>query len=432
MTRDQILDCLNRERTRATYGAVGDVIGIPAQSVGRALGRRTQRASWVVNARTGEPTGYNDQQKHPDLRPTSPIITTGDELRRLCAKCHGRSATAQADRQRSRSPTGIASPVFFISADWSKDAGKRSVHVADMSARCIGRPQDRAWTLKTLLKLAAELAQRGSVLVGIDAALGIPADYWSAVQAQYGKSGDRPPNFVDWLCRIDPHSEFFVEVHEPRQWRADRPFFSVPGRKGGLNDFKNRFSDGFLRPIDKLTGAKPLFAVSGIPGTVGSGTRALWKELIPLLADKREFAVWPFEGGLPELLPRHGIVLAETYPGLAYAVALAPTLPAARWRVAKTQLHARKHACQLLMASPWVQVSGVELGDLEPARNDEDAFDSHLTAAAVLRCGLEGRALCDDEWIDNRAGGAMLLAGPVDPSRPARSLPDHLDVDADV
>ena len=432
MTIERILDCLNRERIRATYRAVGDVIGIPAIGVGAALGKRSQRASWVVNARTRKPTGYNDQQKHPDLRRTSRIITTGDELRDFCAKGHERRATAQADRQRSRSPTGIASPGFFISADWSKDARKRSVHVADLSARRIWRPQDSDWTLKTLLKLAAELAQRGPVLVGIDAALGIPADYWSAVQEQYGKSEDRPPNFVDWLRRIDPHSEFFVEVHEPRQWRADRPFFSVPGRKGGLNDFKDRFSDGFLRPIDQLTGAKPLFAVSGIPGTVGSGTRALWKELIPLLAGKREFAVWPFEGELPKLISRHGIVLAESYPGLAYAVALALTLPAARWRVAKTKLHARKHACQLLMASPWVQVSGVELGDLEPARNNDDAFDSHLTAAAVLRCGLERRALCDDEWIDKRAGGAMLLAGPVDPSRPARSLPDHLDVDAQV
>ena len=87
MTTDQILDCLDRQRIRATYGAVGAVIGSPPQSVGDALGRRTQRASWVVNAETGEPTGYDRLQKHPELHRTNRIIKTGDELRRLCAGC---------------------------------------------------------------------------------------------------------------------------------------------------------------------------------------------------------------------------------------------------------------------------------------------------------------------------------------------------------
>ena len=87
MTTDQILDCLDRQRIRATYGAVGAVIGRPPQSVGAVLGSRTQRASWVVNARTGEPTGYDRRQKHPDLYRTARIIRTGDELRLLCAGC---------------------------------------------------------------------------------------------------------------------------------------------------------------------------------------------------------------------------------------------------------------------------------------------------------------------------------------------------------
>ncbi|MCY4511673.1 MAG: hypothetical protein OXG35_32615 [Acidobacteria bacterium] len=34
-------------------------------------------------------------------------------------------------------------------------------------------------------------------------------------------------------------------------------------------------------------------------------------ELIPRLAETREFAVWPFEGELSQLLPHRGIVLAE-------------------------------------------------------------------------------------------------------------------------
>ena len=84
MTLDQILDCLNRKRVRATYGAVGAVIGRPARGVGSAIGDRTRRASWVVNARTGRPTGYAHSQVDPNLYRTSHVIKTGDELRQLC------------------------------------------------------------------------------------------------------------------------------------------------------------------------------------------------------------------------------------------------------------------------------------------------------------------------------------------------------------
>lgn len=332
----------------------------------------------------------------------------------------------------TRQPTSPQFPAFFVSADWSKNTRKRSVHVADLSARRIRRPESNGWTLEALLHLAAELAQRGSVLLGMDAALGIPPSYWRTVKEQGWGMGAKPANFVDWIRRLDPDTEFFEEVREPDEWEMGRPFFRVPGRSGGLSGFTSLFEDGFRRRIDELTGAKSMFAVSGIPGTVGSGTRALWKELIPFLAGKREFAVWPFEGELSELLTRYQIVLAETYPGLAYAAALAAELPTSRLKVAKTRPGARMHACSNLEVAPWVRKYGVDLGDLEPVRADEDAFDSHFTAAAVLRCALEGRALCDREWIDNQAGGAMLLAGPVDPRRRARKLPDHPDLDAQV
>ena len=314
-------------------------------------------------------------------------------------------------------------PAFFVSADWGKDARKRSVHVADLSRRRIWREERDDWNLTRLLKLSIGLAERGSVLVGLDAALGVAAGYWGAVTApDWGMRG-RPANFIDWLSGLGSCSGFFEPVSNPDAWRIDRPFFRVGKGKGGRTGFTGRYRDGFLRRIDCATGAKPVFAVSGMPGTVGWGTITLWKELIPLLAGKRDFAVWPFEGELPELLSRRRIVLAETYPGLAYAAALADTLPASQLKVAKTKPDPREHVCALLQATPWVRRLGVDLGDLEPVRKDEDAFDSHLTAAAVLRCGLEGRALCDDKWIDTRAAGAMLLAGPVDPLQRARTLP---------
>lgn len=89
-TVNQILDCLNRERVRATYGEVGEMLGLPAQSVGRALGGHTRRASWVVNAKTGKPTGYSADMMHPDLCRTRRVIKTGAELSRLLRESYRR------------------------------------------------------------------------------------------------------------------------------------------------------------------------------------------------------------------------------------------------------------------------------------------------------------------------------------------------------
>ena len=313
----------------------------------------------------------------------------------------------------------------FVSADWSKDAGKRSVHVAMPRTRCIRRAKSTAWSLAALLQLARELKEEtgGPVLLGMDLALGVPVGYWRMVQQE--AAGGRPPrHFLDWLAGLDPESDFFREVRSPDDWRTGRPFFAVQPGEGGKTAFTRKVAGNMLRRIDEATGAKPLFAVSGMPGTVGSATRALWRELIPLLKESnRDFAVWPFEGALPALLADKRIVLAESYPGLAYAAALAARLPTRRRRIAKTQKAARVDFCDHLAKAAWVREHGVCLGDLGPARADDDAFDSHVTAAAVLRCLLEGWALCDDAWVDGEAEGAMLLAGPVDPEGDVDSRP---------
>ena len=82
-----ILDCLNRERIRCTYGAVAAVIGGAARGVGQRLKAKVPRNSWIVSKATGEPTGYLDSQKHPDLHRTAHLIATGKELRELLKRC---------------------------------------------------------------------------------------------------------------------------------------------------------------------------------------------------------------------------------------------------------------------------------------------------------------------------------------------------------
>ncbi len=52
---------------------------------------------------------------------------------------------------------------------------------------------------------------------------------------------------------------------------------------------------------------------------------------------------------------------------------------------------------------------------------DEDAFDAHFTAAAVLRCLLEGKRITHPRWIEAEAEGSMLIAGVVDPYQKGES-----------
>ena len=92
MTIETILDYLNAVPVRATFGAVGEVLGVRPQAVSRLLGARRPEASWIVNGSTGEPTGYTPDQVDPRL-PGTQVIRSGDELR-SCLERHAAAAAA--------------------------------------------------------------------------------------------------------------------------------------------------------------------------------------------------------------------------------------------------------------------------------------------------------------------------------------------------
>lgn len=81
-----ILSCLNQEKIRCTYSAVGKVLGVDAKAVGALLGEKRPEASWVVSKAKLEPTGYAEDQKHPDLLANPEVIDSEDELRTLLSK----------------------------------------------------------------------------------------------------------------------------------------------------------------------------------------------------------------------------------------------------------------------------------------------------------------------------------------------------------
>lgn len=75
-----VLRFLNDQRLRATYGAVAQVLQIPAVAIGGHLGDRRPEASWVVSSDTGLPTGYSESECHPDLFANSEIVRTANDL----------------------------------------------------------------------------------------------------------------------------------------------------------------------------------------------------------------------------------------------------------------------------------------------------------------------------------------------------------------
>ena len=243
----------------------------------------------------------------------------------------------------------------------------------------------------------------------------MPEGYWQSVLDDRWRCP--PETFVEWLSGLDVSGEFFETVVDPDDWSVARPWFTVSPGAGGRTSFTSKVNGGMCRRIDIATGGNPLFAVSGMAGTVGSGTRELWKELIPHLTGDRLFAIWPFEGDLSFLLESRGLVICETYPCLAYAAALAELLPTGRMAISKTNWESRNGACDRLAQAEWVRANRIDLGDLGGPRANEDDFDAHVAAAAVLRCIQEGREIACPEWIDAKAEGSMLLAGVVESDR---------------
>jgi hypothetical protein len=256
------------------------------------------------------------------------------------------------------------------------------------------------------------------VLLGIDAVLGVPA-----LLAHAAGVG----SFLELLARLERSGGLERESAAAASWGIEQPFFRIPAGRGALTSFLDAVGGrgAALRQIERRTGAKTVLALSGIPGTVGSGSRALWREMAPLLAEPaRDFRVWPFEGNL-EADPSAPVVVTEVYPRAAYAIALAGECPARPLAIAKTRREVRAAAVRSLERAPWIANHKVSLHDLAPARESEDDFDALLTAAALARHFVEQEPLSCwlvDPLVEGGIVGTGLLGLPA--LRPYAGLPD--------
>jgi hypothetical protein len=77
-----VRDYLNEVKTRCTYNAAAKALGIKPTEFKKLIGDRRPENSWFVNTGAGEPVGYADNQKHPELYRTKRIITSAEVLTR--------------------------------------------------------------------------------------------------------------------------------------------------------------------------------------------------------------------------------------------------------------------------------------------------------------------------------------------------------------
>jgi hypothetical protein len=77
-----VVDYLNSVKTRCTYNAAAEALSITPNALKKLLGKRRPEISWLVNSGTGEPAGYTDDEKHPELYRTKRIIKSAEVLTR--------------------------------------------------------------------------------------------------------------------------------------------------------------------------------------------------------------------------------------------------------------------------------------------------------------------------------------------------------------
>ena len=77
-----IQDYLNEAKTRCTYNAAAQALRIKPAEFKKLLGSRKPEKSWFVNTSAGEPVGYADNEKHPELYRTKRIIKSAEVLTR--------------------------------------------------------------------------------------------------------------------------------------------------------------------------------------------------------------------------------------------------------------------------------------------------------------------------------------------------------------
>lgn len=201
-------------------------------------------------------------------------------------------------------------------ADWSIAPAKRWITIARRvgdiwhAEACVpvGDPAAR---------LASLLADGAPVALGLDLPLGLPRDY---------AAGCAEADFPAFLRGLAARPGFFAVNEDLATVSRDRPFYPARGVKGmtrGAHAAALGLSGpmGLSRWCDRATAERPagapLFWTLGANQS-GKAAIAAWRDwIVPSLASAAPLRLWPFAGGLHDLLAPGTAVLAEVYPAEA-------------------------------------------------------------------------------------------------------------------
>ena len=329
------------------------------------------------------------------------------------------------------------SPRFILCCDWSKEPSGRAVYVADAdtkSVRHVGpdpsqTPDGTPWTFEAALAHARMLRREGPVLLTFDAPLGLPRSYFQAARQE--PQWQDVQHFVEWLPRACETEGFFDNGQGGDDWAITRPFVHLRAGEGSLGAVRAKAAAHGVeleRDIERLTRGKSVFLAAGLPGSMGSAAKDLWRGLAQAIrgssSSPRDFGVWPFEGSIGTLLSTRGIAIGEIYPRAAYGLALSRRRVEKRACMAinKSRLEDRTAALAWLLSDSWMPDGCLSGEALRFAMADEqgDAFDAAITCIALLRCMVEGTPFSDPAREDPVAEGGILGTGSVNLDLPER------------
>lgn len=290
-------------------------------------------------------------------------------------------------------------PEIVVHADWSIDPAKRwcarAVRLAAGGYAALA-PQPVGSLDDFMASMVAAAGPGGTVLAGFDFPLGLPRAYAQAAKID---------NFTAALADFGRGRwrDFYTPAERADEIDLRRPFY--PARPGGTRHRDLYQALGFSsinalrRRCDLATAtrfaASPLFWTLG-GQQVGKAAISGWRDLLaPARRRGEALSLWPFDGGLADLLDRPGIVVAETYPGEVYSH-LRLRVGAAN-KSKRRQADRRDDGDTLLdwAAAARVQIAAALTADIRDGFGDtttgEDRFDATVGLFGMLNVALDLR-----------------------------------------
>ena len=213
-------------------------------------------------------------------------------------------------------------PTHIYHADWGTDAGKRWLARAKLGLD--GRYTAEGPYLvgdhtRLITSVRSEIGSEGCAIIGFDFPIGVPEQYASVAGIE---------DFKLFLLGLGSGAwaDFFTVSTASSEISMHRPFYPFkPGgtkqahvlKALGLSDI-NELRRQCERKQNGRRAACALFWTLGA-NQVGKGAIVGWRDVLaPALRGDKNFALWPFDGKLHELLEPGKIVIAETYPAECY------------------------------------------------------------------------------------------------------------------